>query len=874
MSDQGSAPKSGQPASDGERPPGPPPVGGDLERKIAQRGQLPGNRYVVIERLGDFRRGRQGMLVATAQADVPQGSLGKLQYLVKRAVLGPRLPTSAIEGEKLPIYKALPTLASDPLSSVAYGPEAGLTVLVAAGVGALVFEVPIAIAIAVLMILVVISYRQLVITRQADGGSYAVARDYLGQWPAMLAAAALLIDYVLTVAVSVSSGSDALASAFPTLVGLRLPLAVALVLVLCAGNLRGVREAGNLFSLPTYFFIAAILALIVFGLIKGLTGGAHHAIGVYPPIPNPTEVLTPFLVLTAFASGCSSMTGIEAVSNSVRSFKDPPGDNAAKTLVILGGLLVLLFIGVTVLDVVFGALPKPGGSPTVLAQIASDTFTGPGHFFFYIIQFSTTLVLILAANASFNGFPRLCAFLARDDRLPHRFGAFGDRLVYSAAILFLTGVAVAVVLTFNANTDRLINLYAIGVFTAFTLAQTALVRYHIRHRTQHWRRNVLVNGLGAFATAVVDVVVMVVKFRLGAWVVLIIVPLLVLLFWFVGGHYAQIRQRIRRAAVGDQPLEPYKTVVPVRELDQLTRRTLAYAATLGRDVVALNLTGNPSAAEEIRELARTAAALAGSHRPIRVEIETPDRSHGQRELLRLVDRLSREAQPGLVTVMVAEMVTSGGVLGLLLHPSSLRLKMALLRRSRVVAASFPADWKGDSAEADIAGARRRVALVPVSGLDVLTLRALHYAQAIADEVLAVHVATGQPGDVAPKEEARRGELKKDDPGEPPDQEARELDASWDSWVSEQLGWDPERPRPQLVMVVSPYRTVVQPMLRYLAGYRERNRDALCTVVLPELITRHWWNQILHNHRAFHIKSALLGSSDFAVADVTYELDKG
>ena len=805
------------------------------------------------------------MLVATRQVDIPRAGPAKYQYLLKRIVLGPRLPTSAMASERLPIFKALPILASDPLSSVAYGPEAGLTVLAAAGVGALVYELPIAIAIAILMVLVVLSYRQLVILRQADGGSYAMARDYLGQWPAMVAAAALLIDYVLTVSVSVSSGSDALASAFPSLIPLRLPLAVLLIVLLCAGNLRGVREAGALFSLPTYIFVVAMFLLIGVGLFVGLTGGAHHPIGVYPPIFNPAQALTPFLVLTAFASGCSSMTGIEAVSNSVRSFQDPPGDNAAKTLVLLGALLVLLFIGVTVLDVIFGVEPKPSGSPTVLAQIAADTFRGSGHFVFYVIQFSTTLVLILAANASFNGFPRLFAFLARDDRLPHRFGAFGDRLVYSGAILLLTVVAVMVVVGFNADTNHLINLYAIGVFTAFTLAQAALVRYQLHNRTGHWRRRLLVNGLGAVATLVVDVIVMVVKFHLGAWVVLVIVPLLVLLFWFVGHHYVDIRRRIRSAGVGDRPLEPYRTVVPIWALDPPALRALQYAATLGRDVIAINLTGDPDLRPRIQ------AAVTDTRRPVQVAVENAPSGQRLKPLLELIDRLSRESRPGLVTVMVPDVVTSSGLLGLVRHPRSLRLKMALLRRVGVVAVSYPAEWRVESSPLESTGLRHRVAIVPVSGLDVLTLRALHYAQAIADEVIALHIATGQPGDVAAKAEPAPGAVKQDDPGVLPDEEARELEVSWDTWVADQLGWDPDRPRPQLEILVSPYRTVVQPVLRYLAAYREKNRDALCTVVLPELVTRHWWNQILHNHRAFHIKAALLGSADFAVADVTYEL---
>jgi len=843
--------------------------GGDLEQRIPQTGSLPGNRYVVIRRedLGSFRRGAHGVLVATERADEPAAGVARLSFLLKRMVVGRRLPTSAAESEQLPVRRALPTLASDALSSVAYGPEAGLSVLALAGVGAFAFELPIAIAIAILMVLVILSYRQLVLTRQADGGSYAVARDYLGRWPAMVAAAALLIDYVLTVSVSVSSGADALASAFPAITDLRLPLAVLLALLLCAGNLRGVREAGALFSTPTYIFVGTMVALIAVGLIRGLTGAVPHGIGVYPPIPHPAEALTPFLILTAFASGCSSMTGIEAVSNSVRSFRQPQGRNAARTLTLLGAILVILFLGVTLLDIIYGVAPHPSGSPTVLAQIAADVFSGPGRFFFYLIQFATMLVLILAANASFNGFPRLCAFLARDDHLPHRFGAFGDRLVYSAAILVLTVVAVAVLVLFGASTDRLINLYAIGVFTAFTLAQAALVRYGWRTRGPNWRRNMVINGLGATATLVVDLIVLVVKFRLGAWVVLIIVPILVWYFWFVSRHYQRIRGELQRLAPSNRPLRTYRTVVPVRKLDSPTEKALRYAITLGSDVVALNLAAEPQVGEDVRRVLASASARPGS--PPNLRTEVVDRP-GQKELsalLGLLDELRAQAPDQLVTVIVPEYVTSAGNLDLLRRPGSLRLKFALLRQHRVVAASFPSAWRDERDRTGLSP-RRRVALVPVSGLDALTFRGLSYAQSIADEVIAIHVATGQPLE-QPVAEAGPGAVRRDDVGTEPDQEAKALVDAWDGWVDRYLGSDPSLPRPQLAIVLSPFRTVVQPVLRYLQGYREKERDAICTIVFTELVTRHLWNQLLHNHRAFHIKSALLGRADFAVADVTY-----
>ncbi|MHB1893876.1 MAG: APC family permease [Candidatus Dormibacteria bacterium] len=849
--------------------------GGNLEQRIPQQGSLPGNRYVVIRRedLGSFRRGAHGVLVATERADEPTGGMARASFLLKRMVVGRRLPSSAAESEQLPVRRALPTLASDALSSVAYGPEAGLSVLALAGVGAFAFEMPIAIAIAVLMVLVVLSYRQLVLARQADGGSYAVARDYLGRWPAMVAAAALLIDYILTVSVSVSSGADALASAFPAITDLRLPLAVVLALLLCAGNLRGVREAGALFSTPTYIFVGTMVALIVVGLIRSLTGAVHHAIGVYPPIPHPAEALTPFLILTAFASGCSSMTGIEAVSNSVRSFRQPQGRNAARTLTLLGAVLVILFLGVTLLDVIYGVGPRPSGSPTVLAQIAADVFSGPGRFFFYVIQFATMVVLILAANASFNGFPRLCAFLARDDHLPHRFGAYGDRLVYSAAILVLTAVAVAVILLFAASTDRLINLYAIGVFTAFTLAQGALVRYGWRTRGPHWRRNAFINGLGAAATLLVDVIVLVVKFRLGAWVVLIIVPILVWYFWSVSRHYQRIRGELQRLSPSARPLRTYRTVVPVRELDSPTEKALLYATTLGSDVVALNLAADPAVGDGIREILARAASDPDRRPRVRTQVvDRPDRK-GLRALLKLLDELRAQAPDQLVTVMVPEYVTSAGNLDLLRRPGSLRLKFALLRQHRVVAASFPSAWHDDRETGPAPAARRRVALVPVSGLDVLTLRGLSYARSIADEVIAIHVATGQPLEQPVAAMGPEG-VRRDDVGTEPDQEAKALVNSWDGWVDRYLSSDPELPRPQLVILLSPFRTVVQPVLRYLQGYREKERDAVCTIVFTELVTRHWWNQLLHNHRAFHIKSALLGRSDFAVADVTYDLGEG
>jgi hypothetical protein len=582
-------------------------------------------------------------------------------------------------------------------------------------------------------------------------------------------------------------------------------------------------------------------------------------------------VVTPFLILTAFASGCSSMTGIEAVSDSVRSFRHPQGPNAARTLLLLGGTLVVIFLGVTMLDVIYGVAPHAGGSPTVLAQIAADVFSGPAHFIFYIIQFATMMVLILAANASFNGFPRLCAVLARDGRLPHRFGAFGDRLVYSVGILVLATVSVVVVVVFNANTDHLIDLYALGVFTAFTLAQAALIRYGWRKRGDHWRRKIAINALGATATLVVDVIVLVVKFRLGAWVVVIVIPLLVWYFWFVGRHYQRIREELKRVPPAVLKMRHRTTVVPIRQLGSPTTRALRYAAVLGGDVVALNLSSDPAVKEGIADVLEQARRDPGDLGPVRATaVERPEHN-GVRALMRTLHELQAQTPGQLFTVMVPEYVTSASTVALLRRPGLLRLKLALLRRHDIVAASFPSAWHQTSNTDEITARRHRVALVPVSALDAPAARGLSYAQSIADEVIAVHVATGQPQDAPPAVDGSPHEFGSEDLGMEPNEEAKALMGAWDDWVDQYLGNDASQPRPQLQIVLSPFRTVVQPILRYLQSYREGHRDEVCTVVLTELVTRHLWNQLLHNHRAFHIKSALLGRADFAVADVTYDL---
>lgn len=544
----------------------------ELERPVTVQRQRPGDRYVRIRRedLGTFRVHR-GRLVATERTDEAAGPAVVWLDRLRRLVTGRPLDTEAQDTERLPVVRALPVLSSDALSSVAYGPEAGLAVLAAAGGAALLANVPIAIAIALLMVVVTTSYRQVVLGYQGGGGSYAVASANLGVVFGLVAAAALLVDYVLTVAVSVSSGVDALASAFPSLFAARVPIAVLLVALIAVGNLRGVREAGALFAGPTYLFIAAIGGLVLVGLVRGVLFGAAPHPGRYPPLPA-EQALTPLLLLTAFASGCSSMTGIEAISNSVPSFRPPEARNAARTLVLLGGILVGLFLGVVALDVLYGAPPRPSGNPTVLSELAAATFSGGLRPLYYLVQFATLLVLVMAANTSFNGFPRLGAILARDSFLPHRLGHLGSRLVYSSSIIFLALFAAVLIVAFQADTDTLINLFALGVFTAFTLAQAGMARHWWRQRGRGWRARATINGVGAAVSALVDAVIITTKTPRGAWVVLILVPLLVGMFWAIGRFYAAVRRQLSSTAAQPQEVELGPVLVPALAIPSSSRR--------------------------------------------------------------------------------------------------------------------------------------------------------------------------------------------------------------------------------------------------------------------------------------------------------------
>ncbi|HSC51820.1 MAG TPA: APC family permease, partial [Gaiellaceae bacterium] len=501
----------------------------------------------------------------------------------KRLLIGRPRSTGELEDTLLSKTLALPIFSSDPISSVAYATEAALTVLVAQSLASAHLVFPISIAIAGLLAIVVLSYSQGVRAYQSSGGSYVFARENLGTLPALVAGAALLTDYVLTVAVSVAAGVFAITSAAPGLASHQLALSLACVALLTLGNLRGVRESGLLFAFPTYGFIVLLYLTLGVGLAK-CTLGTCPVATVPHPLAAGTGTITLFVLLKAFSSGAVALTGVESISNGVTAFRRPQAQNAARTLYVMAAIAITFFLSVSWLAVQMHA--RPSSTESVLSQIARGSFPAgsPGSSVYYLVQAFTLAILVLAANTSYQGFPRLAALLAHDRFLPGQFVNLGDRLAYSNGILVLAGLATGLLVAFRANVNSLIHLYVIGVFTAFTLAQAGMVRHW--HKTQepgwHWRA--ALNALGSATTALVTVIVISTKFLEGAWMVIIAIPLLILAFYGVRRHYRAVGRRLRakaRAVIASREVQN-DVILYVERLDAATREALWYAQTISK----------------------------------------------------------------------------------------------------------------------------------------------------------------------------------------------------------------------------------------------------------------------------------------------------
>lgn len=593
---------------------------------------------------------------------------------LRRALIGVPLPSEHIVYERLGKAQALAVLSSDALSSVAYATEEILLVLLLAGTSALVLSWPIALAIAVLLVIVAVSYYQTVHAYPTGGGAYTVARENLGVLPSLVAGAALLTDYVLTVAVSISAGMAAITSAFAILEPLRVELALVAIAFVTLVNLRGVRESGRVFAVPTYFFITTMFLLILVGLARWLFG--NPLLGVGGPIsPNAVQALTVFLILRAFASGCTAMTGVEAISNGVSVFKRPEADNAGRTLLWMAGILVSMFMGITFLANQYGVVPREG--ETVVSQLARAVLgTSP---LYYFVQVATALILLLAANTSYSDFPRLAMWIARDRFLPRQLSNLGDRLVYANGILLLGGLAALLVILFGANTHALIPLYAVGVFISFTLNQAGMVRRWLKLRSPGWRRSALINGVGAVATGVVLVVVTATKFVHGAWIVLLLLALLVLLFRTIRRHYEEVAEQLSLTRRWPTPVHRHTVIVPVAGLHRGVLKAVQYAQMLGGDLHVVTV--EVDAQETDKLCTRWQEVLPEI--PLEV-LPSPYRSVIF-PLLEFVDRLLQE-EGDYVTLVVPEFVPARWWHHLLHNETAWLLKLALLYGRR--------DWRG------------------------------------------------------------------------------------------------------------------------------------------------------------------------------------
>jgi amino acid transporter len=508
-------------------------------------------------------------------------------------VVGKPIKTSDERAEQIGPAQGIPIFGLDGLSSAAYGPEAALSLLIPLGLLGVRYIVPVSAAIITLLIIVYFSYRQTIAAYPSGGGSYTVARFNLGAPAGLLAAAALLADYILTAAVGISAGVGALVSAVPSLLPHMVPLCVGILIIITIFNLRGVREAGSAFAIPTYLFVGTLLITIIAGVIRVLLSGGHPTpVVALPPPPPMTTAVTYWLLLKVFASGCTALTGVEAVSNGVKAFREPAVKNAQRSLTAIIFLLAVLLAGISYLVKVYGiAATDPGaaGYQSVLSMLTSAVF-GKGAFYYLTIG-SILFVLSLSANTAFADFPRLCRAIAQNNYLPHVFGYRGRRLVYTYGIVVLAVLCGGVLILFGGITDRLIPLYAVGAFLAFTLSQAGMVMHWRKKRGPGWVKSALVNGLGAFVTGTTTVVVLVAKFAEGAWITLLFIPLVILLFVVVRRHYhfvktiTSCRNPIDAAGLSQHPI----AVITIDRWSNMTRQGIEFAARLSPEVIALHV---------------------------------------------------------------------------------------------------------------------------------------------------------------------------------------------------------------------------------------------------------------------------------------------
>lgn len=605
---------------------------------------------------------------------------------LKRLMVGQPLATEQLAHERLPKRTALAVFSSDALSSTAYATEAILIALAVAGTAAFWIATPIALGIAVLLITVAFSYSQTIKAYPQGGGTYVVARENLGKISSLTAASALLIDYILTVAVSMSAGVAAITSAWPWLGPYRIELAVGLIGLVTLVNLRGIKESGNMFAIPTYTFVISMFVLIATGLFNIITGQVTQA--PPPEIPHvPTELgaLSLFLILRAFAAGCTALTGIEAIADGVPAFKKPESRNAAMTLAIMAALLVVMFLGITVLANAYHVIPDGSAEPeTANSQLARAIF-GAGSPLYFVLQIATMAILVLASNTAFADFPRLAYFLAGDRFLPRQFTQRGDRLVFSNGVIVLGLVAAILVIAFDAREQALLPLYAVGVFISFTISQVGMVQRWRRLKTPGWRRSALINGFGALMTGTVMLVLATTKFLEGAWAVILLIPILVTVLLKIHRHYAEVAEQL---SLVDAPrpaaVRRHTAIVLISGVHRGVMPALQYALSIAPDNVTAVYVDLDTAATEKMKLKWKEW---GCGIPL-VVLPSPYRTL-QQPLLRYIDEVDAMYDDDVLTIILPEFVPSKWWQYMLHNQTGLQLKAALFFSRGKVVTSVP-----------------------------------------------------------------------------------------------------------------------------------------------------------------------------------------
>lgn len=751
----------------------------------------------------------------------------KTTTALKRVFVGRPMAWGELEHTLLPKIIALPVFSSDPLSSNAYATQEILLVLALAGAAALNLVFPIAIAVALLLVVVVTSYRQTVQAYPGGGGAYRVSRENIGMHAGLLAASALLTDYVLTVAVSVTAGVDALVSVAPeAFLDVKIPLTLGFVLFVTLANLRGVKESGTFFAIPTYGFVVSIYLMLLFGLGRCVFGSCPLAESAGASV-EPEHVLGLALVFRAFAAGTTALTGVEAIADGVQAFRYPQSRNAAATLGVMAVLSTSMFLGISWLAHQTHVVFIEGAPRTVVAQIAHAVFGG--GFMFYVLQIMTAGILILAANTAYQDFPRLSSILAQDRFMPRQFINRGDRLVFSNGIIILALLASVLILVFDANLNSLIQLYLVGVFISFTLSQTGMVLRFRKIKGPRWKHRALVSGVGAAVTGTVFFVILGSKFGQGAWIVVSAIPVLIYLMYSIHRHYHNVAEELRepqRRPVDRRPGDQH-VVIFIDEVDAAAARAVGYARSL-----------RPAELSAVT----FAPEHAGAWNRLAPEIPLtllPARMSGARSLRRFLKgkRKSLE-EDDFLTLVVPEVLRGKGLFEIIRRPWLHRLKGLLLFEEGVQVLDVPVPIESIDPSVDLAHEpARNLVCVLVAGVHNATLQAIEYAETLRPTDLRA-VTFG----LDPTETEKIG----------------------DEWLAQRI---PHR----LEIEDSPFRDIGRSILAYVRRFRPDGLNRVVTVVLPEFVVRKRRHQLLHGQTALIVKRHLLFEPGVVVVSVPYHL---